>query len=209
MVEGVQQFREIIADGMQDLADKDTFFRSNTAITLGKLIENTDPAWDVTDATVRTLLSDTTDGFWARGAKKIRGYDKPTAGAAEDPAADHKIIHEILNGLILRAYRDGDIGTSLELAQIQYRTRERNALMDENRERIQRSDLDQRELRASSLNKFKFWGQAIGCVVLTTPLAKNHEGVDRIGKGILKLGTKSGEIGAKQFTRKVYKRLAA
>ena len=202
-----QPFREIIADRMQASADKDTFFRSDTATTLGSLIENTDPEWDVTDATIRILLSDMTDGFWARGAKKVRGYDKPTAGAAEDPAADHKIIDEILSGLILRAYRRDDFDTSLNLSQIQFRSRRRNALMDDNRQRIQRSSLDQRELRASALNKFKFLGQAIGCVILTTPATK-HAIVDRTGKAILKLGTKCGDVGEKQFKKKIDNRLS-
>ena|SRR3989344_1084054 len=203
MRKDAQPYREIIADGMQASADKDTFFRSDIAETLGRLIENTEPSWDVTDATVRILFSDTTDGFWARGAKKVRGYDKPTAGAAEDPAADHKIIDEILSGLVLRAYHDGDFETSIELSHIQYRSRERNALMDDSRKKIQESDVDQRELRASALNKFKFIGQAIGCVILTSPLAANHEAVDRAGKAILRIGTKSGEVGAKKFRRKV------
>lgn len=208
MHDKTQEIRESVADRFQQLADTDTFFRLHHAPLIGELIAHSKPGWEVARATTALVLTDSTDGYWARTAKTVRGYDVATEGAAKDPEADHLTIDSIMSGLIQRESIRDNRSVAVRIAQLQFRSQTRNQRMDENRQIIARHpEIDQRELRASSLNKAKMVFQVIGGVALTSPLAERSLG-SHLGLGIMQFGTWLGEIGERQFRGKVQQLIA-
>ncbi len=205
----LDSIREHVADRFQELADIDTHFRLNTAAAIEDLISQTSPGWDIARATAALVLTDSTDGYWARTAKIVRGYDKPTEGAAKDPEADHLTVKAIIDGLSFRARIRNENHTAVWLSQLSHRSDTRNNRMDENRATIaSHPDLDQRELRASTLNKAKMVCQVIGGVALTSPLYDKK--LPRVaGIGFIQFGTWLGEVGEKKFRKKVNKLIAS
>lgn len=197
-----QGLRERLADGFQSLADKDTAFRYDNADSIGGLVALTSPEWSVTIAVAGAIVSDKTDGFWATIAKKVRGYDVPTAGGEDDPKADHKLLENLLGGLMVRASRLDDQPTVKFLTDQLRRNHDRNGFMDQHRERIRDFGLDKTELRANGYNKAKMTFQAFGCLALSTPWSRYS--LFRLGsRRLIALGTKSGEVGERKFAQKV------
>ncbi len=197
-----QNIKEELADALQVLADKDTAFRTENAEYIGELVAVTDPEWPTTYAVAGAFISDKTDGFWAKLAKRVRGYDVPTAGGEDDPLADHKLMEKLMGGLILRSMRMQDAKTAAKLSSYKRRTHARNERMNQNRQRIKESNIDQRELRANLFNKTKMVLQAGGCITLVSPLS-NSAMIRRTALVAIGAGTKSSEIGEEQFRQKV------
>ena len=198
----IQDIRERLADGFQGLADKDTLFRDEHAEMIGHLVAETDPDWSVTAAVAGAIITDKTDGLWAKTARKVRGYDIATDGGHLDPLADHKLLEGLLTGLICRAERLGDMRATVRLKDNLYRTRARNHSMDENRRKIHETDVDNRELRANTFNKAKMVLQSLGGLALSSPFSKNRY-FKFVSLLAISAGTKSSEIGERKFRKKV------
>ena len=194
--------RERLADGFQQLADKDTAFRLHNADSIGELVAATEPNWPDTVAVLGALASDKTDGLWATIAKVVRRRDVATEGGERDPEADHKLIQALLLGLKERAWQMDNEPTFEQLEYLAQRAKDRDERMDENRARIKEHGIDPKELRASTFNKAKFVLQAAGCAVLVSPLSKNRV-IKRGAMQSIKAGIRSGEVGERQFRRKV------
>lgn len=207
VAESKQYLAEVKADRLQDFADRLTHFRENAAPFVGATIATTSENWPVFALTAAVVATDM-EGIPVRKADAIRGYHKQTTGAEDDPRADHKLTQAMFAGLAVRYLRNGDITSTTILAANGIVSRMRDSRMDALRERIKDEGLDADALKANRLNKVKMILQVGGKLALVSPLSRRRE-VRLAGLALTTLGTVSGLLGERAFTRNVEQLSAA
>lgn len=192
------------AEALQQIADRLTAVREQSAPVLAAAVGLSRETWVVTAAVGASMLTDFLDGYYAKKATMVRGFDVPTDGGETDPRADHKLMQGLFTGLAVRALRQGRWLSSGLLASTLVVSNLRDARMDENRRRVNDLGLDRRELRANKFNKVKMFAQSLGAAALVSPLGR-HCPVKSAALAAVTAGTISGLVGERKFRQKVDK----